>query len=716
MKDMFPDNNQQQICECETMKEPKEPVGEKPEMSIPYEEESVLTTNTDLPKELNSEKERVSKVNTHPSCSTFDEDQMETDDVSKKLANSDNVTSDSLEEHLIRTDRNENHSVSTPEENRENVTGGGLDFNSSTIQASNAFVATADDKNSIISTHIPSAGVKQVISSENKHILSSTESEICELLKENYNQPPDSSDEVERDKSHCQFYSESYQIQSTTNLQDNSLCTTANKTPVTKICDKCTVDDQFKHSSCPLLQSSNPTLTVQKSGVADTVSCISHENNNVLDTETVDKRIFEEDKSENSSIVDRDQYEEDPLKGCSYIEEEALSSYKQHSNDQMEVDNESYDEETGRAFVSPSIYQSYEENPLSAHFQTSDKNESLVVCPIIAEYNTCSGESSVSSPELRPPVSINNVEILLPNASAHTQTSTHNILNETAESFLPSGVLTSSTSSSKASVSLSISSSEEASQIFGLAIDEHEGALCTGDQNFKTSAACQTPLVPLMHSNQTCPTVSCVNQPAFKAVMNRGIPQQTLLTSALHFAQHQARCNSVMGHHRASVAARSTVLQQHVGATAMFHQRTMTNDGRTLLLQQSTMTTSQGAVAQQALLQQRLAAQTVLHQTSISRHQAVQQSMLRLPGRQIVDATLYPKTQSTIIAGGANALTGQRLIQSGSQNQLMQHFARQRYLGGPIVPQQRRVQMVTGGPMRIKMAYPRWTLTMDSNT
>ena len=115
--------------------------------------------------------------------------------------------------------------------------------------------------------------------------------------------------------------------------------------------------------------------------------------------------------------------------------------------------------------------------------------------------------------------------------------------------------------------------------------------------------------------------------------MPAGLPQQTLLSSSLHFAHHQAGCNSVIGQHRSSVtggvAAQATVLQQHGGATAMFHQRTLTNDGLTVLMQQSTMTTSQGAVAQQALLQRRLAAQTVLHHAGISRHQAVQQNMLR---------------------------------------------------------------------------------------
>ena len=71
---------------------------------------------------------------------------------------------------------------------------------------------------------------------------------------------------------------------------------------------------------------------------------------------------------------------------------------------------------------------------------------------------------------------------------------------------------------------------------------------------------------------------------------------------------------------------------------------------------------------------------------------------LRLPHRQIVDAALYPKTQSGIIGSGVHALIGQRFVQGGAQSQLMQHFVRQRYLGGPFMS--RRIQMAAGRPMR----------------
>ena len=460
------------------------------------------------------------------------EDKMDEKTAGKELKMPDNINPDNVGEFVVRSEAN-NRSIPTQEEETGNLLGGLItnleDNTSSAISA-----ATINDNRSVdYSKHVTSTGLGQCKESlknvshkdqyattycesqDNKkvklqnhtlscgtiHALPSSEREPSDKClcpnEENSNQPQDSSD----DKPHCQFTLELYHLAKASNLK----------------------------------QKSNFTSTNQKSDLADTGTnnVICFKSNNALPKETVGEKVHDEDKCEHSSIIDRGQYEEDPFKECNHCNKEALSSYKQHANDQMEVDIETDDEETGRAFLSPSIYQSYEENPLSTHFQTREDTESLVVCPIIAEYNTCSGEYSVSSPVLGPSDSVKNLDIFLPNVSTCTSTFTKKKLNEEAASFLQSDI--SSPSSSKASLSVSIPSSD-ASQVIGPMIDDHEGALCTGDQNFKTSSACQTTLVPLLQSNQSYPLVSCVNQSGFKAALKRGMLICVCLSKRVFFS------------------------------------------------------------------------------------------------------------------------------------------------------------------------------------
>ncbi|GFO28415.1 hely protein [Plakobranchus ocellatus] len=440
-----------------------------------------------------------------------------------------------------------------------------------------------------------------------------------------------------------------------------------------------------------------------------------------------------------SNVLERESdylHDENPLPVYSNCKEDALSSYKQHPVGVTEMDLETdEDEEAGRMFVSPSIYQSYEENSVNSDFLTNEKAGPVIGLnyPVIAEYNTCAGESSVWSSAHPTSASLSD-----PQTSHDPQTSQSSSNSSTypsTQSTVTQPLTSSTTNESSMSTSLSslkptpTSTSDQTAQVVGPAADDHEGALCTGDQNFKSDAARQSALVPFLQSTQSNQLASSINPSSYGATVAQGMPRPAMMSSTVQFAHHLAGGTTIMRHQSlqagvaGSVAAHSTVLQQHGGATAVLQQRTMTNGGQTVLVQQRTMTTGLGAVAQQTVVQQRLAAQAAMYQAG-SAQRALQQGAVRLAHSHIMGAPVY-RAQAIpgagIIRASSHPLIRQHMVQAGThgqvipgQSSLMQHLVRQRYLGGPVMPG--RVQMVAGRPLRVKMTYPREIVPMESNT
>ncbi|GFR60535.1 hely protein [Elysia marginata] len=555
-----------------------------------------------------------------------------------------------------------------------------------------------------------------------KNLGSPSLSSTQELLHD----PIVSCEEIERGKSSCQSNAEFVPSEEVLDGPQISVGSKANySSTLTNIHDQCLVKDTLQpSSSSPLVSTS--TLTSREEELSDsneTVTYVdSHSHNHALSTHSLGNDCSEGDETSCANEVHKESLdccEENPIPISRHCTEESLSSYKQHPSNQIELDIETDDEDGRIAFVSPSIYQSYEESPPTSHFQMREGADSSLGCSIIAEYNTCSADSSVCSPAFKTSAGANNLESSPSNASTCTPTSAQNTLKETSSS------LQNYTSTSHSAHSVSVCSNNETEHLMVPSVDEHGGALCTGDQSFKTSAARQSALEPFLRPNHSNLLVSGVNQSGHKAALVQGMPQQTTLSSTVQFAHHHGGRTTIMQHQSLSagmaggVAAQATALQQHGGATSVLQQRTMTNAGQTVLVQQRIMTTCQGAVNQQALLQQRLAAQAaqaaqaaLYHAGRPVRHQAMQQ-VLGLPQRRVVDASMYQTqalTGTGIIAGGTHALIGQRLVQGGTpQSSIMQHLVRQRYLGGPVMPG--RVQMVAGRPVRIKMTYPRETIS-----
>ena len=307
---------------------------------------------------------------------------------------------------------------------------------------------------------------------------------------------------------------ESYHLTHTpTHISDSSL-----KCPVDKH-DKCLAEDvdmkgsssshQQKQSSIVVNWEANAGADASRVNSAENFEC--YESNDALLTQTIDNDTPDEDNGMCASMIDGEssyQHEEDPLPVYRHCTEDAMSSYKQRPNDGMETDIETDDDEAGRAFVSPSIYQSYEEGSLSSHFQTRERTELQAGYPTIAEYNTCAGESSIWSPALRASVNANTAEVSLSSANTSSYTSTQDTISEAATSSSQNETSTSSSSLSSASVLASSASSAQDTEQRSLSAESHEGALCTGDQNFKTDAERQSALVPFLQSTQSSPLVS----------------------------------------------------------------------------------------------------------------------------------------------------------------------------------------------------------------
>ncbi|XP_035825717.1 uncharacterized protein LOC101860495 [Aplysia californica] len=414
----------------------------------------------------------------------------------------------------------------------------------------------------------------------------------------------------------------------------------------------------------------------------------------------------------------------------SNIREKRLSSYKQHSNDDLEE----MEEEDSTPVALADVYQSYEEEIVAPHLQNINIAAALSSQNIAQsqENSACWAEDDNGTPHSSADQT----------SCSATYTSTQNTVTEALSTSAHGESITNS-SSATAPLSLAAIDPHTAEE------DQNDGALRTGDQSFKSAAARQSALVPFLQSSRSAGFSASVNPSSYAgASVIRGMSQPAMMSSSsMHFAQHpgggatilrQQSLSAAAGLNGAGVAAQATVVQQHalangLQATSLLQQRTLTNGSQTMVVQQRTLTTGLGGMSQQTVVQQRvapLAPSAALHASALRQHALASQAGLmhqrgvRLAQARVLGAPMLQAqrlgrpafiARGGAAAGGSTTLLGPGLVRGGSQASMMQQLVRQRYLGGPVMPG-RGVQIVAGRPVRVKMTYPRENMPMESNT